>query len=197
MSLADIGRNCDRELQLKDPKGKVKGVIIFQNFQIVEKPSFVEYLKSGWKINLTVGIDFTWSNLDEHKKADGANMNDYELAIKEVGKILEPYAHDRMLAAFGFGGIPKGETEVSHCFNLNGTDSPIIQGVENLELCYREACKDTKQWGPTLFSPLLKILLKSYVKKNIDKNLYHILLLLTDGQMHDIRSTIDCIVECS
>jgi hypothetical protein len=27
--------------------------------------------------------------------------------------------------------------------------------------------------------------------------MYHILLLLTDGKMHDIRDTIDLIVECS
>jgi hypothetical protein len=29
---------------------------------IVEKPTFIEYLRSGWQINLHVAIDFTASN---------------------------------------------------------------------------------------------------------------------------------------
>lgn len=34
----------------------------FDQFIIVERPSFVEYLRSGWNINLTAAIDFTASN---------------------------------------------------------------------------------------------------------------------------------------
>jgi hypothetical protein len=30
--------------------------------KIVEKPSFVEYLRSGWQINVMVAIDYTGSN---------------------------------------------------------------------------------------------------------------------------------------
>lgn len=103
-----------------------------------------------------------------------------------------------MVAAFGFGGIPEytGETEVSHCFNLTGTEDPIVYGLEELEQKYKKACKGTQMWGPTLFSPLFKIILE-YMGKNISQNMYHILLLLTDGQMHDIRATIDLIVKCS
>ena len=51
-------------------------------------------------------------------------------------------------------------------------------------------------WGPTLFTPLHKVVLE-YMKSNISLPMYHILLILTDGQMHDIRETIDLIVECS
>jgi hypothetical protein len=58
----------------------------------VDKPSFVEYLKSGWFINLAVAIDFTASNKDRHLiKKEG--LNDYETAIRDVGHILEPYAY--------------------------------------------------------------------------------------------------------
>jgi len=31
---------------------------------MVEKPSFVDYLRSGWGISLGVAIDFTGSNLN-------------------------------------------------------------------------------------------------------------------------------------
>ena len=51
-------------------------------------------------------------------------------------------------------------------------------------------------WGPTLFSPMLKVML-AYMEQNKDSQMYHILLMLTDGQIHDKRETIDLIVECS
>jgi hypothetical protein len=59
---------------LLDNKKKVGGEIWFEDFAVVDKPSFVEYLKTGWFINLTVAIDFTASNKDRHKLLrDGRN----------------------------------------------------------------------------------------------------------------------------
>ena len=40
------------------------GTLIFNNIQYVKKPSFVEYLRSGWFVNMSVAIDFTGSNGD-------------------------------------------------------------------------------------------------------------------------------------
>jgi hypothetical protein len=51
-------------------------------------------------------------------------------------------------------------------------------------------------YGPTLFAPILTVILE-YMKQNLHNKIYHILLLLTDGEIHDIRETIDLIVECS
>jgi hypothetical protein len=34
----------------------------FDAFNIIERPSFVEYLRTGWFINLSLAIDFTASN---------------------------------------------------------------------------------------------------------------------------------------
>lgn len=104
-----------------------------------------------------------------------------------------------MIAAFGFGGIPNymGEPEVSHCFNLNGDEKdPTIIGLDKLETEYKKAVLGTTMWGPTLFAPLHKIIL-NYMDHTKELPMYHILLLLTDGQMHDIRETIDLIVKCS
>lgn len=84
---------------------------------------------------MAVAIDFTASNKDRHKIQKDC-LNDYETAIREVGKILEPYAYKQKVAGFGFGGIPNylNETEVSHCFNLCGDPDPTITGISNLEL---------------------------------------------------------------
>jgi hypothetical protein len=50
--------------------------------------------------------------------------------------------------------------------------------------------------GPTYFAPLIKVVL-DYMKQNISQQMYHILLILTDGMIHDMQKTTDLIVECS
>ena len=44
---------------------------------------------------MTVAIDFTASNGELHHLdyEDKKKLNDYELAIQEVGKILQPYSY--------------------------------------------------------------------------------------------------------
>ena len=52
-----------RIYEVQSPKGgKGKGTIEFTEFELIEVPSFVDYLKGGWRISLAVAIDFTASN---------------------------------------------------------------------------------------------------------------------------------------
>ena len=83
----------------------MQATIKLSEFTPIEAASFVEYLKAGWFINLSVAIDFTASNKNHHVLEEG-KMNDYETAIWEVGKILAPYAYKQKFMGFGFGGIP-------------------------------------------------------------------------------------------
>ena len=59
---------------------------IINKWKIIEKYSFLDYLKSGEYLGLSIGIDFTGSNghpLDEgslHRIKEG-DLNDYEKAI--------------------------------------------------------------------------------------------------------------------
>ena len=77
---------------------------------LVEKPTFIDYLRSGWQINLHVAIDFTASNGESsmpnslHYLGD---FNQYEQAITAVGSILEVYDNDRSFPVYGFGGVPR------------------------------------------------------------------------------------------
>ena len=49
-------------LALKDKRGKTKGTLCFNQFQMDMKPSLLEYLKQGWQMNVTIAVDFTLSN---------------------------------------------------------------------------------------------------------------------------------------
>lgn len=42
--------------------GGFAGILNFNDFRVIEHPNFVDYLRSGWQISLSVAIDFTASN---------------------------------------------------------------------------------------------------------------------------------------
>ena len=54
----------DKQLTLKDEKGREAGYLKFNQFFMDMRPSLVEYLKQGWNVAVSVGIDFTLSNLE-------------------------------------------------------------------------------------------------------------------------------------
>lgn len=153
---------------------------------------------------MSVAIDFTASNGEPsdanslHKINYNGEFNHYEKAIKSVGNILDPYAYENKFAVFGFGGVPKftGSSVVSHCFNLSGVQDPTVKGLDSLLNTYRERLKQISLSGPTYFSPTLNVLLQ-YMKATMHLQMYHILLILTDGVIHDMRETKDLIVQCA
>lgn len=99
------------------------------------QPSLVQYLnkKGGdcWKLDITLAIDFTLSNMEItdyrslHRQSNNGEMNVYEKAIFEVCNVMTPYSLNGEFKTYGFGGIPEyiGESKVSRCWNLNGTDN--------------------------------------------------------------------------
>jgi hypothetical protein len=89
-----------------------------------------------------------------------------------------------------------GSNSVSHCFNLNGSPDPVIIGLQNVFQQYRFAIKGTGLAGPTLFTPVLKALL-AYVQASIALQMYHCMLIITDGEIHDMQETVNTIVELS
>jgi hypothetical protein len=52
-----------REFDLQNFETRAQaGRLQVEYINLVEKPSFIDYLRSGWQINLHVAIDFTASN---------------------------------------------------------------------------------------------------------------------------------------
>jgi hypothetical protein len=108
---------------------------VFNAFNIIIIPTFVDYLRGGWTISLCCAIDYTASNGNPSSPTSlhflGAN-NQYERALYMVGGIVEPYDLSRSFPVYGFGGIPRhmGINAVNHCFPLNGDpQAPSIFGV--------------------------------------------------------------------
>lgn len=143
-------------MDLYDHKGnKIKNAYLsFKDTTITERPSFTEYLKGGWKINMSVAIDYTASNghpgcpsslhfVSEKDQSGSRPFNDYEQAMESVGKILETYAYKKRFSCYGFGGIKKnmGPQENKDKFYLGTDDAgnarPEIDGYLEMLNAYR------------------------------------------------------------
>jgi len=100
---------------------------------------------------------------------------------------------------FGFGGVPKfmGEKETSHCFPLNGNfDEPEISGVEGILKHYKQILPRVHMAGPTFFSSIMDIFM-DFAVEGRELRTYYVLLILTDGEIHDMPETKRLIVEAS
>ena len=174
-------------------------------------PTFISYLRSGMNINLMIGIDFTGSN--GHYKDQPSyhylegGMNSYEKAIRSCGDIVAPYDNYQLFPVFGFGfnfidtSLNKFDgqyTDFNYPINCNLND-PKIKFIDGVLKEYRKFITKIHLAGPTLFSPMINDL-NYEVKKELDEGKimnYHILMILTDGQIDDMSETKDALVEAS
>ncbi len=196
-TLADLKRAHGGSLiSCFSPAGKPLGAVKFNKVETHRIPSFSHYLQAGYQISLIGAIDFTFSNgapsnpTSLHSVSGGANQ--YEAALRAVTDILDQYDSDKKYPFYGFGGIPEfmNWSHVSHCFPLNGdTACPEITGVDSVLRLYRENLNMIKLMGPTHFADVLRTA-REQVEKSADAKMYHILMILTDGEVHDIEETI-------
>jgi hypothetical protein len=174
------------------------------SLELVKNYTFLDYIRGGMQINLTVAIDFTGSNGDPTKPFSlhylGTSNNSYEIAISSCGNIVAYYDYDQLFPAFGFGGKFCMDNNVSHCFPLNmNPDNPEIQGIDGILQAYRNILNQTKLYGPTFFHFIIDQVI-SVVKQDViaeNKMNYNILMILTDGIIDDLDETIDSLVEAS
>jgi len=174
-------------------------------------PTFISYLRSGMNINLMIGIDFTGSN--GHYKDEpsyhylDAGMNNYEKAIRSCGDIVAPYDKNQLFPVFGFGfcfidstlnNFEGKYTDFNYPINCNLED-PKIQFIDGVLKQYRQFITKIHLSGPTYFSPMINDL-NFEVKKELNEGKimnYHILMILTDGQIDDMEETKNALVEAS
>ena len=99
--------------------------------------SFLDYIRGGTDLACTFSIDFTASNGNPrspdslHYIQYGGTLNQYELAIKSVGDIIEDYDSDKLFPVLGFGARLPPRGDVSHQFYVNGhPDNPYCERIQ-------------------------------------------------------------------
>ena len=181
-------------------KIEFEGLEINVQGENVKKNSLIKLIKKGLNLDLSIAIDFTGSNgwVDSpsylHYIENGF-INNYEKAIRENYKIISNLNEKDKYDIYGFGADIDGKFQ--ECFNLNMSDNPSITGIENIISEYKKAVKSVEFSGGTYFAPVINKI-NDVMKNNIDDNFkYHILLIISDGEIDDLQRTIDSIIESS
>ena len=200
-----------KEFIFTDPKKKNKeplGVLCFDTFSVTFKPQFIDYIRGGTQLALVLAVDFTSSNGYPHRNDslhcyNNVGANAYQKAMSACGEILLNYDYDKMVPVYGFGGKPKFPNLTSfqtmHCFPLNGKiDDPYCFALEGIMESYNYALHNSELSGPTLFCPIITEVMKiCQNSKSSEDDQYYILLILTDGEIHDMDLTKKAIVDSS
>jgi len=147
--------------------------------------------------NLIVGIDFTKSNTWNGKNSFGnqnlhtlrnGSVNPYQEVIAIVGRTLEPFDDDKLIPCFGFGDVTTTDKSVFPFF----PDRPCY-GFQEVLTRYTEITPGLALSGPTSFAPLIRAAI-NIVK---EQKAYHILVIIADGQVDNVKDTSDAIVEAT
>ena len=175
---------------------KIEIVISIEKF---DKISLIKLKKDGLNIDLSIAIDFTGSNGDPnysdslHYIKNGF-VNNYEKSIRACCDILSVYNKKDEYEVFGFGANVNGE--FSNCFNINFNENSKIKGVENIIKEYKNSVNRVDFSGGTYFAPVINSI-NSKIKSSKQNLNYNILMIISDGYVHDIDNIIDRIVESS
>ena len=95
------------------------------NSELVKEHTFIDFLRGGTQLSLTIGIDFTGSNGNPrdrdslHGINDQGKPNQYQLAIRTCGDILAYYDYDQTFPVYGYGAVLPNAHLANHCFPLN------------------------------------------------------------------------------
>mmetsp|Transcript_27978 Transcript_27978/g.24664 ORF Transcript_27978/g.24664 Transcript_27978/m.24664 type:complete len:215 (-) Transcript_27978:348-992(-) len=152
-----------------------------------------------------VAIDFTQSNKEpedpssRHAFKQPPGLNDYQKAILSVCDILLCYDYDKHVPVFGFGGKRPGEPKVNHCFALNlNENNPEVFQIDGIMQVYANALQTCRLSGPTFFNEVIRRGAQIATNcKNQGSEIYTILLILTDGMIHDMGKTKDALVDAA
>ena len=175
---------------------KSKAYSIISNSILTRNYTFVDYLKAGVQIGLSIAIDFTGSNGNPSDPRSlhftgGQEPNQYERAIYACGNIMAYYDYDQLFPCYGFGA--KINNTPTPLFNLNFQQDPNINLIPNVIQEYHKALSLVKLWGPTHFGPILKAT-NDMIRAENDKLKYNVLMILTDGMIDDVDNTINELV---
>ena len=194
-TIANISTNIQDLINKKSFNISKKFNCISNSF-LTKNYTFVDYLKAGVQIGLSIAIDFTGSNFHPSDPKSlhfigGQEPNQYERAIYSCGSIMAYYDYDQLFPCYGFGANINGTP--APLFNLNFQQNPNIHLIPNVIEEYHKALNLVRLWGPTNFAPILKAT-NDMIRAENDKLKYNVLMILTDGMIDDVDNTINELV---
>mmetsp|Transcript_14602 Transcript_14602/g.16138 ORF Transcript_14602/g.16138 Transcript_14602/m.16138 type:complete len:293 (-) Transcript_14602:72-950(-) len=201
-----MGDNTRFEIKHPEQKGKRVGYIEIRHVHIDTRHTFVDYIAGGCEINLSCAVDFTGSNGNPssmnslHYQFKDGRLNEYEAALTAVGDILLHYDQNKLVPMYGFGARMKGRgLDVHHCFPMNDNPAnPEVYGLDGMFETYKQTMSRVELSGPTYFGSILETVREKVKEmKREGGQKYAILMILTDGAIHDYEKTVRQLVDAS
>ncbi|EQC33041.1 hypothetical protein SDRG_09561 [Saprolegnia diclina VS20] len=166
----------------------------FEELQLALRQSGLE------SSNLVLAIDYTKSNEWSGQRSfqgrclhdidpKGFECNPYQSVIQIVGRTLEPFDDDKLIPAFGFGDAKTGGHS---CFNM-GLGGKPCEGFAEVLTRYNQLTPTLQLSGPTNFAPVIH----ETIRIVRETRQYHILVIVADGQVSNVKETSDAIVAAS
>jgi len=176
------------------------------------RPSFQDYQFGGCKISISVAIDFSSKNgterdpdfphrMKNYRDGDGYNyskMNEYQKAILDIGGILtELDSNNAKFSVFGFG-VHENDVDL-HLFQCGMKKE--VNGINGVLEAYSEVRRGG--FAPSDKASLVENINMSVRKaKHIEKRSknrlsYSILLILTTGEIDNLKETEEALIKAS
>lgn len=200
VSAEELKQAAGREFELvlkKNGKEKSYGWVCIDDVNYQQGFDFLDYLRSGLQLNIAFSIDFTGSNGPPSDPRslhfyNPTQPNNYLRAMLAVSNVVQEYDSDRQFPAFGFGAIAPFTQGTSHFFPLNGNaQNAYCNGMQQVVDTYAALLPTLRFSGPTNFAPTIQALTQGARQA---RDVYTILMILTDGAITDMQDTIDAIV---
>jgi len=176
------------------------GVLKMMSLGSKEELSFIHHIRKGAQINFSLGIDFSTYNGDFkdskslHHLKKGED-NEYLSAIKSIGEVLQDYDTDGYFPSLGYGGR-LSDGRLSQGFYMNGSaDNPNCHGLVGLIKAYYNSVHSIEPSSPACLSPIINHVARIAAGSNGSQ--YHVVVLLSTGQVSDLEATKRALVEAS
>ncbi|OUM69091.1 hypothetical protein PIROE2DRAFT_2975 [Piromyces sp. E2] len=211
-----INQKKREKCKRKGKEYRNSGTISFENIEVIKDYTFMDFPLLGTEISVTFAIDFTISNGEindpkslHYKSPDCdfnnfSTLNEYQKAIAAIGYVLEPYDSTKYMEVYGYGAKFFNRPEIEYDCALTGNpEAPSVLGVNGILHAYANALENVEISEPTNFAPIIsKITAKSRVglqpkHSNAPLQKYHILVIITDGEISDMEDTKSAIIEAS
>ena len=124
----------------------------------------------------------------------GSVYNPYQKVINIIGKTLLPFIQLNTIFAYGFGDRESQDRTVINISQEEGVERGACKDFNDVLEKYNEMIKRVVLSGPTSFAPIIRRAMNHVVESN---NIFHILVIIADGQMEDEAATVSAIVEAS
>ncbi|KAI9338260.1 Copine-domain-containing protein [Zopfochytrium polystomum] len=191
---------------------KNSGQLTVDACTIEDEPTFLDFVAAGANISLSVAIDLTASNQPQRNPSSLHYMpqlvsglqatqshypvlNEYQRALIGIGQVVQEYDNDKSVPVFGFG------------FAMNGARCPCsffgnAVGVDGILKQYYDILMNpaVELYGPTDFAPVLREAtqnLQKHLQAEPGRLVYHVLLIVTDGQITDMDATLSALASAA